>query len=225
MRYRVLGGLLGWLAAVLPLVAVNVASLTAIFDFQESVLAGGLAIVIGLLLGGVVAGLVGGRQRRAYLGGFVGGAGAGVFAALFYLLTLFALLAVASIAESEPLLLQDGLGVLWVLTALAFVALVLIAIAAGAGALAGRREPRISDASRRAPVSSAARGANTSRQPVPPWAAPDQPSRYPSGPSGPMSRPPAMQRPPAPDAYPHASRPPISAPRPRGQAGRTSRQP
>lgn len=231
MRYRVLGGLLGWVAAVLPLAAFNFASLTAIFNFQESVLAGGLAIAIGLLLGGVVAGLIGGRQRRGYQGGAIGGAGAGGFAALFYLLTLFALLAIASIAESEPLLVQDGLGAVWSLATLAFVALLIVAIATAAGALAGRRAPRVSGAGR-APSPSAAHGANMQRQPMPSRSAPGQPLRLPSGqsgpsgPSGPMSRPPAMpQRPYAPDAYPPAPRQPASAPRPRGSSGRTSRQP
>lgn len=218
MRYRMLGGLLGWVVAVLPLAAVNLASLAALFSFQEAVLAGGLAIVLGLLLGGATAGLVGGRQRRAYQGGAVGGAAAGGVAALLYLVTVFALLALASSADSAPLLLQDGLlGALWTLTALAFVALLFVACATASGALAGRRAPK----GGRIP-GSAARGDITSRQPVPPRPAPGQPLRLPSGPA---NRPPTMPRLPASDAYPPAARPPASAPHPRGASSRTSRQP
>lgn len=222
MRYRMLGGLLGWLVALLPLAAVNLAHLAALFSFQESVLAGGIAIVIGLLLGGVVAGLMGGRQRPTCQGGSVGGAGAGGFAALLYLVTVFVLLAVASYANSTPLLLQDDLrGVLWMLTALAFIALLFIAIATGAGALAGRRAPTGTLV-----PSSSVHGRVTSRQPVPPRSALGQPpQRLPSS-SGTTSRTPAMQRPSMPDAYPGvpAPRPPASAPRPHGASSRTSRQ-
>lgn len=221
MRYRMLGGLLGWLVALLPLAAVNLANLAALFSFQESVLAGGLAIVIGLLLGGVVAGLMGGRQRPAYRGGSVGGAAAGGVGALLYLVTVFVLLAITSSANSTPLLLQDDLGgVLWMLTALAFVALLFVALATGAGLLAGRRAPKGTFA-----PNSTARGGVTSRQPIPPRSAPGQPSlRLPSS-SGTTGRTPAMQRPPAPDAYPPApgSRPPASVPRSRGASSRTSR--
>lgn len=214
MRYRMLGGLLGWVVALLPLAAVNLANLAALFSFRESVLAGGLAIVIGLLLGGATAGLVGGRQRPAYQGGTVGGAAAGGFAALLYLATLFALLALASFANSEPLLLQDGLlGALWTLTALAFVALLFVACATAGGALAGRRAPK----ARRVPGASAgARGGITSRPPIPPRIAPGQPLRLPSNPT---SRRPAMphSHSPAPDVYPPAPRLPASPPRPRKQ--------
>ncbi|HEX6796598.1 MAG TPA: hypothetical protein VF116_02655 [Ktedonobacterales bacterium] len=223
MRYRMLGGLLGWLVALLPLAAVNLANLAALFSFQEAVLAGGIAIVIGLLLGGAVAGLVGGRQRPMYRGGSVGGAGAGGFAALLYLVTVFVLLAVASYANSTPLLLQDDLrGVLWMLTALAFIALLFIAIATGAGALAGRRAPKGTLAAR-----SSARIGVTSRQPIPARSAPGQPSlRLPSSSSTTGHTPAAMQRPPMPDAYPGvpAPRTPASVPRPHGASSRTSRQ-
>lgn len=212
MLYRMLGGLLGWVVALLPLAAVNLANLAALFSFQEEVLAGGLAIVIGLLLGGATAGLVGGRQRSAYQGGAVGGAAAGGFAALLYLATLFVLLALASFANSEPLLLQDGLlGALWTLTALAFVALLFVACATAGGALAGRRAPK----ARRVP-GSAMHGSTTARQPIPPRIAPGQPLRLPSHPTS--SRP-AMphSHSPAPNAYPPAPRLPATPPRPRKQ--------
>ena len=217
MRYRMLGGTLGWLVALLPLAAVNAANLAALFSFQEAILAGGLAIVIGLLLGGAVAGIVGARHRRAYRGGAAGGAAAGGFAALLYLATVLVLLALASSADSAPLLLQDGLlGALWMLTALAFVALLFVAIAAAVGALVGRRAP----AGVRIGVASATRAGTTARQPVP-SRAPGQPMRPP--PSA-ASRPPTLPRSPGPDAYLRGTRP-VSATRPRDASGRTYRQP
>ncbi len=218
MRYRMLGGLLGWLVALLPLAAVNAANLAALFSFQETILAGGLAILVGLLLGGSVAGVVGGRQRRAYGGGASGGAAAGGFAALLYLTTVLVLLALASHADSAPLLLQDGLaGALWMLTALAFVALLFVAVAAASGVLVGRRAL----AKPRAAVPSAARAGITPRQPVP-SRAPGQPLRLPSSAA---SRPPTMPRPAPPDTYPRGSRPATSATRPRDPSSRTLRQP
>ena len=222
MRYRMLGGVLGWLVALLPLAAVNAANFAALFSFQESVLAGGLAIVIGLLLGGVVAGLMGSKQRPMYAGGAVGVAWAGGCAALLYLVTVFVLLALASRANSTPLLLQDGVsGALWMLTALIFVTLLFVAIATGSGMLAGRRALKGTPAS-----NSVARVGVTSRQPLPPRPAPGQPPLRPPSSSGSSARVPAMHRPPAPDAYPGAppSRSPASAPHPRGASSRTSRQ-
>lgn len=222
MRYRMIGGLVGWLVALLPLVAVNAANFAALFSFQEAILAGGLAIVIGLLLGGAAAGMVGGRQRRAYQGGASGGAATGGIAALLYLVTLFALLALASFANSTPLLLQDGaLGALWMLTALAFVALLFVAVATGAGALAGRRPPRGAHPS----SSTVARPGVAPRQPAASRSGLGQPLRLPSSP---VSRPPSMPRPAAPDAYPgypSRPRPNASVPRGRGASGRSSRQP
>lgn len=218
MRYRLLGGLFGWVIALLPLAAVNAANFAALFTFQETILAGGLAILVGLVMGGTVAGIVGGRQRRAYQGGAVGGAAAGGFAALLYLVTVLVLLALASSADSSPLLLQGGLaGALWMLTALAFVALLFVAIAAASGTLVGHRAP----AGRRAGVPSSARAGTLPRQPAP-SRAPGQQWRQPSGPA---SRPPGMPRPIAPDAYPPATRPPTPATRPHSASSRTFRQP
>ena len=218
MRYRMLGGLFGWLVALLPLAAVNAANLATLFSFQETILAGGLGILLGLLLGGGVAGIVGGRQHRAYRGGAVGGAAAGGIAALLYLATVLVLLAFASSADSAPLLLQDGLlGALWMLTALAFVALLFVAIAAASGTLVGRRAP----AKLRSGVPTAGRVGLPTRQPVS-SRAPGQPPRPPSGS---VSRPPTVPRPRAPDVYPRGPRPAAPATRPRDASGRLSRQP
>jgi hypothetical protein len=208
MRYRIIGGVLGWLVALLPLVAVNAVNIAVRFSFQETVLAGGIAIVLGLVLGGLTAGFVGGRPRRGYWGGGSGGAAAGGVAAALYLLTVLGLLAVSSAADSAPLLLQSGIGgAVWMLTALAFIMLLLVAIATAAGLLAVRRrarEPQL-------PASAARQGASA-RQPVP-SRAPGQPLRLPqSAPGGSRS------------SQPFAP-PPASPPRDRGASSRISRHP
>src|SRR5215831_15931623 len=108
MRARIIGGVIGWLVAVLPLVAVNLAGLAAIFDFGEMVLAGAVALGGGLLLGGLLAGYLGGRPRPDSLGGATAGAAAGGVAALLYLPTVLVLVLAASAADSAPLLVQQN---------------------------------------------------------------------------------------------------------------------
>ncbi|MFI5272626.1 MAG: hypothetical protein ACHQ4H_06285 [Ktedonobacterales bacterium] len=209
MRARITGGVVGWFVAILPLVAVNVANIAAIFNFQEMVLAGAVAIAVGLLLGGALAGALGGRRRPRNRGGAVGGAAAGGIFAALYLVTLLVLLALSSAFDSAPVLLQDGFwGIIRMLTALAFVAALPIAVAVAAGTLAGRRPPaRV--ASNAGLRTRAAGGAP----------APGQPMRLPSVPGAHRPLPPDAR---AAGSQPRNQRPPASVPQ--GHGAREARR-
>jgi hypothetical protein len=212
MRSRILGGLVSWLVAVLPLVAVNLAGLAAIFDFGETVLAGAVALVGGLLVGGALAGYLGGRPRPGNPGGAAGGAATGAIAALIYLPTVLALVLAASAADSASLLVQqtdaqgtgvptiDVQGTIGMLMALLFVAVLLVGLAALAGAVAGRRAyvPSAGKPARRGAASVPARGASS----------PIHPPARPSAPSVPAAGG-RLIRSPLPDTEPAAPRQPL----------------
>lgn len=139
MRARLVGGLLGWLAAIVPLVAVNIANIVGIFDFGEMITWGAVALICGLLLGGILAGIFGGRSHAGASGGAIGGAGAGGVAALLFVVTVIVLVIGTSVMDSAPLLLQDqAVGVIGMLMGLVFIGVLLVAIAAVTGAVAGR---------------------------------------------------------------------------------------
>ena len=61
MRW-IAGGIAGWLAAVLPLLGVNIAGYANVFDTETAVVAGASALIGGILLGGLVTGLIAGRS-------------------------------------------------------------------------------------------------------------------------------------------------------------------
>ncbi len=69
MASRYSGGIAGWIAGALPLVAVNIADYLGVFAFQDAMLAGAVALVGGALICGVVAGSFGGRARPGRPGG------------------------------------------------------------------------------------------------------------------------------------------------------------
>jgi hypothetical protein len=140
MRPRIVGGVAGWAAAVTPLVAVNVASLTGLFDFASMAMAGTLALLVGILLGGALAGGIAGRPRVAYPGGALAGAQAGGIVALLYGVTALALVLVTSVFDSAPPLLMDNLaGIVRMLVAVLFVAALVVATALVTGWLSGRK--------------------------------------------------------------------------------------
>ncbi|HEU5441130.1 MAG TPA: hypothetical protein VFU88_17725 [Ktedonobacterales bacterium] len=216
MRSRILGGLVSWLVAVLPLVAVNLAGLAALFDFGEMILAGAVALVGGLLCGGVLAGYLGGRPRPGHPGGAAAGAATGATAALVYLPTVLVLVLAASAADSASLLVQqtspqdsgaqttDVQGTIGMLMALLFVCVLLVGIAALTGAIVGRRGsvPPAKAAARRGAASLPARGASS---PIRPPARPPAPSVPAAG--GRLIRSPLPDAEPSPPHQPLPSRP------------------
>jgi hypothetical protein len=137
MSGRIAGGLAGWIAGVLLLVAVNVADFVGIFSFDEAVLAGTIALLAGTVLGGVVAGIIGGRPRAGQPGGAAAAFPSGIVAALLFGTSVLALKITSGIRDSAyNLSAQEWLR--YAVTIVFFSAL-LLGVALLAGALAGRR--------------------------------------------------------------------------------------
>jgi hypothetical protein len=89
MTARVVAGIMGGIAGVLPLAAMNLAGLYGVLDatdVQVAALSGAGALLGGVLLGGVVAGWIAGRQ-----GGAAAGVVAGVIAAALYAVAVIGL--------------------------------------------------------------------------------------------------------------------------------------
>lgn len=133
---RFVGGILGWLVGVLPLIAVNVAGAMAFLDDETAALAGTGALLGGMLLGGVIAGAMGGRGSREKSGGAGAALVSGGLAAALYAGTLFALVAGASQIGVAPDVVAEH--PIRVGAAILCLGAVLLAVALTAGALAGR---------------------------------------------------------------------------------------
>jgi hypothetical protein len=127
MRAWIVAGIAGWLAGLLPLVGVNVANYEGLLGYQQSALAGAVALFGGTLLGGLVAGWLGGRQGR----GIAGAWPAGGSAALLYAVTIIGVRLVAGFVNSASPLLTENLAAL-------FCAALLLAIALAVGMLVDR---------------------------------------------------------------------------------------
>jgi hypothetical protein len=184
MSGRIAGGLAGWIAGALLLVAVNVADFVGIFSFDEAVLAGTVALLAGTVLGGAVAGIIGGRPRAGQPGGAAAAFPSGVLAALLLGASVFALKIASGIRDSAyNLSAQEWLR--YAVTIVFFSAL-LLGVALLAGALAGRRS-----ASRILPAAPSAY-----RQPAPssPRPGDSRPARYPQ-PTDPRRQPGYGERP------------------------------
>ena len=101
MRW-IAGGIVGWLAAVLPLLGVNIAGYANVFDTETAVVAGASALIGGILLGGLVTGLIAGRSSVARAGGATMALPAGSTAGALYAISLVAVVMVAIRTDAAP---------------------------------------------------------------------------------------------------------------------------
>lgn len=99
---RVAGGIAGWLAAVLPLLGVNLAGIADVFDTETAVIAGAAALVGGIVLGAIVTGLLAGRPTPTRAGGASAMLPAGIIAAALYIASLIAVVVVATRTDAAP---------------------------------------------------------------------------------------------------------------------------
>ena len=99
---RFAGGVVGWLAAALPLLGVNIAGYADVLDTGTAVVAGAAALLGGILLGAVVTGLVAGRPSANREGGAAATLPAGVVAAALYTGSLIAIVEVAIRIQAAP---------------------------------------------------------------------------------------------------------------------------
>lgn len=101
MRW-IAGGIAGWLAAMAPLLGVNIAGYANVFDSNTAVVAGAAALFGGILLGGLATGLIAGRPSLARAGGAPATLLAGGLAAFLYVISLITVVMVAIRVGAAP---------------------------------------------------------------------------------------------------------------------------
>ncbi len=106
MRW-IVGGIAGWLAAMAPLLGVNIAGYANVFDSNTAVIAGAAALFGGILLGGLVTGLIAGRPSSARSGGALATLPAGVLAAFLYIISLITVVMVAIRVGAAPTVVAE----------------------------------------------------------------------------------------------------------------------
>lgn len=171
MAWRIVGGVVGWLASLTPLVIVNIPVIATAMDPGMVPLAGGAALALGIALGGALAGLLGGRRGAGW-----GGTLAGALASLLFAATLIALGHYLDAQSKLPNLIH--LHPVRAMVAVGFVACLIMVVAAVSGALSGRRRERLAvNAMRQAARASAPATTGRASQP--------RTSRAPSQPNAP----------------------------------------
>jgi hypothetical protein len=106
MRW-IAGGIAGWLAAVVPLLGVNIAGYANLFDTDTAVIAGAVALIGSILLGGLVAGLIAGRSSTSRAGGAATSLPAGIVAAGLYVVSLMTVVFFAIHTGAAPAVVAE----------------------------------------------------------------------------------------------------------------------
>ena len=174
MARRVIAGILGCAAGVLPLVLVNVLVNGAgtfgdieTLAAQNAVLLGAVALLGGILLGGTIAGWIAGRRGGAAAGGI-----AGTIAGVLYAITVILLVVGGARQGWGPPI--AALHPIRASAAIVLVAALLTAVALGVGALAGRGQGPASRQAPSGPRSAAVSGLGGARYAPRP---PEEPAR------------------------------------------------
>lgn len=106
MRW-IVGGIAGWLAAMAPMLGVNIAGYANVFDSSTAVIAGAAALLGSILLGGLVTGLIAGRSSLARMGGALATLPAGILAAFLYIISLITVVMVAIRVGAAPTVVAE----------------------------------------------------------------------------------------------------------------------
>ena len=146
MAWRIVGGLCGWLLSLAPLALVNALAFSTTLDPSVIPLAGSVALLGGIALGGLAAGLLGGRRGAGVAGAIL----AGAIAAMLYVAALIALMYTLRAQSQLPYLL--ALHPIRTMAAIGFLGFLLLSVAAGVGALKGRRSATSVRSPERAPA-------------------------------------------------------------------------
>ncbi len=104
---RVVGGLLGWIASVTPLIVVNIFGALGVLSWDDAFVVSAVALIAGPILGGLVAGYVAGHPDRASASGAREAGVAGGIAAALYFLSITGLVIFALRPETIPATLQE----------------------------------------------------------------------------------------------------------------------
>ena len=133
---RIAGGVVGWLAAVLPLLGVNIAGYASVLDTETAVIAGAAALLGGILLGAVVKGLLAGRPSAERAGGAAATLPAGGVGAALYAVSLIVVVEVAIRIQAAPAIVAAH--PIRIAVAIIFLGAILLGLALLVGALAAR---------------------------------------------------------------------------------------
>jgi hypothetical protein len=136
MRW-IVGGIAGWLAAMAPLLGVNIAGYANVFDSNTAVIAGAAALLGSILLGGLVTGLIAGRSSSARAGGALATLPAGILAAFLYSISLITVVMVAIRVGAAPTVVAEH--PLRISGAVVCLGAILLGMSLLVGVLAGKR--------------------------------------------------------------------------------------
>lgn len=132
---RIVGGLLGWIASVTPLIVVNIFGALGVLSWDDAFIASAVALLVGPLLGGLVAGYLVSRPGRQMTSRARAAALAGALVAALYFLSVLGLVVYALRLETIPATLQEHpLRAALAITALAIFALTAVGVAFFVGA-------------------------------------------------------------------------------------------
>jgi hypothetical protein len=141
---RIVGGLLGWVASVTPLIVVNIFGALGVLSWDDAFTFSAVALITGPVLGGLVAGYVAGHPDRASASGARAASMAGGLTAALYFLSVLGLVIVVLRPETIPATLQDHpLRSALALIALAIFALFAVGVAFFVGAWFDRRADEV----------------------------------------------------------------------------------
>jgi MFS family permease len=141
---RIVGGLLGWVASVTPLIVVNIFGALGVLSWDDAFVVSAIALIAGPILGGLVAGYVAGHPQRASASGAREAGVAGGIAAALYLLSIMGLVIFALRPETIPTTLQEHpLRSALAVIALAIFALFAVGVAFFVGAWFDRRADEV----------------------------------------------------------------------------------
>lgn len=121
---RIVGGLLGWIASLTPLIVVNIFGALGVLSWDDAFIVSAVALIAGPVLGGLVAGYVAGHPDRASASGARAAGLAGGIVATMYFLSILGLVIFALHPETIPATLQEHP----LRSALAVIALVIFAL-------------------------------------------------------------------------------------------------
>jgi hypothetical protein len=145
---RIVGGLLGWIASVLPLFVVNIFGAIGVLSWDDAFVVSAIALIAGPVLGGLVAGYVAGHPDRATASGSRAASVAGGVTAALYFLSVLGLVIVALRPETIPTTIQEHpLRASLAILALAIFSLFAVGLAFFVGAWFDRRADEVAYAS------------------------------------------------------------------------------
>jgi hypothetical protein len=141
---RIVGGLVGWIASVTPLIVVNIFGALGVLSWDDAFVVSAVALIAGPILGGLVAGYVAGHPDRASESGAREAGVAGGIAAALYFLSIMGLVIFALRPETIPTTLQEHpLRSTLAVIALAIFALFAVGVAFFVGAWFDRRADEV----------------------------------------------------------------------------------